>query len=231
MTNITTTSFSDGGTASSATMNANFASCETALNGGLDTTNFAADADIDASKLSPGTDGQSLAHVTTNQWKGGIFQIAVASQPSSTSLVFSSISSAFAVLYLVLSLRTAAPNATDDILLRFNGDSTQKYHGLLLEGGAGTGLEKQTSARLGSCSADNASGMNTRGLCTVFIPNYTSSNFKVLAAQWVAPSASACANGASRWTWASQAAITQIEIFNASWDFETGSRATLYGMG
>lgn len=155
------------------------------------------------------------------------------STATTTSFQFTSIPSTYTDLLLKLSLRTTAANVTQYISMTFNGNSSNIYSDLRLQGeGSGTPASYTNSnineVYFGTSSAASATA-NTFSNIEIYIPNYTSSANKILTSTCVAEN-----NGATsiQWTsagvWANSAAISSITLSPATYVQYTSG--TLYGI-
>jgi len=73
---------------------------------------------------------------------------------------------------------------------------------------------------------------NTFGTADIYIPNYTSSNYKSVSTDAVLPSNTAANNYAtlSAFLWSSTAAVTRVTAYSIGYDWVQYSSATLYGI-
>lgn len=144
-----------------------------------------------------------------------------------STIDFSSIPQTYTDLVVKLSVR---PNSADSIAIKFNG-STTGYTSKNLEGSG-------ASASFGSSPASgryiNYALLTTASTFTsgeVYIPDYTSSNYKSAQADAVGE-----ANAATAYTdlnailWSNTAAINQITLYFVSQSLVQYSTAYLYGI-
>ena len=162
---------------------------------------------------------------------------------SQASITFSSIPADYTDLMVTLSFRSSASAAYDPILLRFNGSDTG-YSGRVLEASVGffTTTESVTTATSAQAtgtwaritgtgvSTDNHTA-NTFGNAQIYIPNYTSSEYKSLSCDQVGE------NNATQATleitanlWSNTSAITSLALALKDGSIKQYSSATLYGI-
>jgi hypothetical protein len=151
-----------------------------------------------------------------------------------STISFTSISSSFTDLMLVLSLRGSLNNPQIGHLLRFNNDSGTNYKTLAVTGnGSSAGALSQTSETYiytGQAPALTATG-STFGNTSIYIPNYAGSSQKSVSID-----ATRETNGTSVYLtfmgglWTSTAAINRIDIVCEVANWEAYSSATLYGI-
>ena len=151
-----------------------------------------------------------------------------------SSISFTSISSSFTDLMLVLSLRGSLNNPQIGHLLRFNNDSGTNYRTRALTGNGSSGgsLSQTTETYIytGQAPALTATG-STFGNTSIYIPNYAGSTQKsviVDATRETNATGVYLANMGGIWT--STAAINRIDIVCEVANWETYSSATLYGI-
>ena len=166
-----------------------------------------------------------------------LFKIAstTVATPAS-SIDFTSIPAGYTDLKLVISSRDTNANSTNafaNIALTFNGDASSIYAWRLIYG-LGTSLgnvSSSTASGIGviyhpSSSATSGTFANTE----VYIPNYTSSNYKSLSSDGqTETNATAGFNYFTAALWPSASAITSIKL-TAMTNFDANSTATLYGV-
>lgn len=144
------------------------------------------------------------------------------------SIEFTSIPSTYTDLYLVVSLRTTFTTDQDHVDLLFNGSSANQTHRLMR--GDGSSAASFTLSRMYTNS--NSSTSNTFGNMAFYIPNYTSSNAKIISTDSVTEGNAASENQAIQATlWNDTSSISSIEIVSAnSANFVQYSSASLYGV-
>ena len=167
-----------------------------------------------------------------------LFKIAstIVESPVAT-IDFTSIPSGYTDLKLVISSRASA---TNDILIRFNSDTTGNYPNTVLWGGGGTGsvgtFRSATYTGIYSLSISNAGAftVNTYASCELYIANYTAAVNKAVNGISVQENNSASAGQTYSYittgVWNNTSAITSLTISPPSSTFLTNSTATLYGI-
>jgi hypothetical protein len=150
---------------------------------------------------------------------------------SVADITFTSIPATYTDLLVHLSARTNAVGAMDNIKLDFNGTSSNRSFRGVYGTGSAAGSETDTTIMAGYVSGDGATA-STFGSTFIYIPNYTSSNYKSVSTDSVgennATYALANLNAA---LWSDTAAITSIKLYpNASGNFKQYSTAYLYGI-
>jgi hypothetical protein len=153
-----------------------------------------------------------------------------------TSVVFNNIPQTFTDLKLEISLRTNNADSYGFGYLRFNGVSSGSATNLF---GYATGVASQRSANdtqipWSFWSSASTATANTYGSSTMYIPNYTGSNFKSTNVDAVtetnASSAYSVLQVFTAGLWPSTAAITSIALITATGSFAQHSTFTLYGI-
>ena len=167
-----------------------------------------------------------------------LFKIASTTVESPVaSIDFSSIPSGYTDLMLAISVRTnRATEIYDTGRIRFNSDSGSNYAASRRLYGNGSSAVSDAPAitNSGLFEMPTASGatVNTFGNIQIYIPNYTSSNYKSYSNDGVSEN-NATASYATliAGLWNSTSAITSISLIpyaGSAWT--TGSTATLYGV-
>jgi len=154
------------------------------------------------------------------------------------SITFNNIPQNYTDLKLVVSVRdTNTPGNTDDgLFIQFN-NVTSGYSNKVLYGNGSSALSGSNSYGLTSKSyvgaiCTGSATSNTFGNAEIYIPNYTSSNYKSISSDAVLES-----NGTQVITalntslWSNPAAITIINISTNGYTFAANSTFTLYGIG
>jgi hypothetical protein len=156
---------------------------------------------------------------------------------TSSSVTFSSIPQTYTDLKLVISARDSSTGANwSRIKFAFNGtSSTTNWSGRELYG---TGSGSGSSWNYGT--SDSAAGgfattadvtTNTFGNTEIYIPNYTSSNYKSISTDSVTENnATSALAGFEASLWSNTAAITSIELTLSTGNFISGSTFYLYGI-
>ena len=150
--------------------------------------------------------------------------------PGST-IDFTSIPQTYTDLKLVMSLRsTRATYADDDFFININGLTTNQLSDYLQGNGSSGGSFSNT--RWGALiPADGAATASVFGNAELYIPNYTSANYKASSIDAVhETNATTAYQRLHANLWSASAAITQITIVCADGNFKQYSSATLYGI-
>jgi hypothetical protein len=145
-----------------------------------------------------------------------------------SSIDFTSIPQTYTDLIVKLSGRTLQTQVYGVVYMKFNG-STANQTAIRLYGGDGSaGSDNTVTAAL--LSGNNATA-STFGTADIYIPNYTSSNFKSVSSDSVGET-----NGTSGIyvqlsanLWSSTSAITSLSFYGSN-DFVQYTTATLYGI-
>ena len=151
-----------------------------------------------------------------------------------SSIDFTSIPSTYTDLCLKFSLRATFNNGGYvSQFIKFNS-STSGYSDRLLYGtGSATGSAASTPAYIeyAAYSTDSASTASTFGSGEIYIPNYSSSNYKSLSSDSVSENnATLALAGLTAALWSNSAAITSISIYHTSGNIAQYSSASLYGI-
>jgi hypothetical protein len=145
---------------------------------------------------------------------------------------FTSIPATYTDLYVLLSARSNRANVQDWVKVQFNSSTTNYSWRGLIGDGSSVSSENNTSAiRMGRVPGANATA-STFGNCSLYIPNYASSNYKSASADGVGEN-----NATEAWSaldanlWSDTSAITSIKLLPADGTAWTQySTATLYGI-
>ena len=165
-----------------------------------------------------------------------LFKIADATvQSPQGSIEFDNIPQGYTDLKLVISARSSRASFTyDGFTLTFNGSSSG-YSGRWIRGNgssASSGTSPYTAYIddiLGVVGASATS--NTFSNMEIYIPNYTSSNYKSVSVDGVTENNAAGAlMMMTAGLWSNSAAITSITLTPASGNIATNSTFTLYGV-
>jgi hypothetical protein len=146
-----------------------------------------------------------------------------------TSVTFSSIPQGYTDLKLVISGRSTS--TTPDVTISFNGVTTNLSDIVLYSYSGSAGSNSNTSIR--SVISISSQTANTFGSTDVYIPNYTSANYKSVSIETVAESneASNAFLYLTAGLWSSTAAITSLTATPySSNSFAANSTLTLYGI-
>jgi hypothetical protein len=162
-----------------------------------------------------------------------IASVTVGASPVST-IDFSSIPSTYTDLVLKMSLRTNRAGTFDYITIDFNNSSAD-YTLRLLEGNGSTALSFTRTTfsvnLIGRSDGDTATS-NTFSNNEIYIPNYTSSNFKSISVDSVQENnISTAYTGLLAGLWSQTAAINRLTITNGTGNsYVQYSTVTLYGI-
>jgi len=190
---------------------------------------------------APGGGGGAWTNITSAVTLSGACVLsgnsAVVSTPG-TTCIMSSIPGTYTQLKIIVTAATSAAATVDDILMRFNGDSTAGHYKWQLLATTGTTISgasssSATSIDIGGFAA--ASSPNLAGVAEVTIPSYAGTTFyknftdinnrndNTTGTNW----------NIFSWggAWFSTSAITQISLFpSAGPNFVAGSTFTIYGI-
>ena len=148
-----------------------------------------------------------------------------------SSVTFTSIPQTYTDLNLVCTVRTTRAVIAENIFFTFNG-STSSFTGRVLFGQGNSGIDNTTTARFaGVADGDTAIG-STFSSMSIYIPNYTSSNYKSYSVDKVSEQ-----NGTTAYAelvaglWSNTAAITNLKFVSAGgFNMMQYSTAYLYGI-
>jgi hypothetical protein len=152
---------------------------------------------------------------------------------STASVNFSSIPSTYTDITVLVSARTEAGASTSDGLkCYFNGSNSSLTYRRIFGNGSAAYSDSGSTGLAGICCS-NGQTANTFGNSYLYIPNYTSSNYKSISSDGVAES-----NGATDYQsqliatlWSNTAAINQITFISETGsNFMSGSSFYLYGI-
>ena len=147
------------------------------------------------------------------------------------NIEFASIPSTYTDLCVLLSLRTAGGGAGDTVRVQFNS-STTNFTVRDIEGdGSAASSSSRTDGYIGYMNADGSTASTFSNVC-LYIPNYTSSNYKSYSVDKVSEQ-----NGTTAYAeliaglWSNTAAITNLKFVSAgSFNLKQYSTAYLYGI-
>lgn len=145
---------------------------------------------------------------------------------TASSVTFSSISSSYKDLILVVQTTTAG---TSSITLRFNTDTGANYNSVIMEGnGSSTssGTNAGTTALFGTYAYNSTSTNASVHVFSIFDYTATDKHKAVLTRTNNTGLIAAAAAG----RWANTAAITTVEVRSFSSSFAVGTTLTLYGV-
>ena len=145
------------------------------------------------------------------------------------AIEFTSIPATYTDLKIVMSLRYAAANNSDDVNISFNG-STANFTGRRVYG-SGSGTGSDTNNRSVGITTGSVTTANTFSNCEINILNYLSANYKSYSTSQVGEN-----NGTTAYQivtaglWSDTSAITSITLTPATSSFVQYSTAYLYGI-
>ncbi len=156
-----------------------------------------------------------------------------------TSFDFSGIPASFAHLFVIGNIRSATAVIVEDLLLTFNADGGANYHEHVIEA---VNVTVSAAVAANQVNIEIARIVGASGLAgysggfSLHIPNYADTNLqKIALCQWSAIPNTTVANwesGQRSGQWLDASAINQITLAtNGGGAIETGSKATLYGLG
>jgi hypothetical protein len=149
----------------------------------------------------------------------------------SSTITFSSIPQTYTDLVIKISARNNDTTGAGNILLGING-STTNYSNIFIQGN-GSGASSNSVAQMVGDMDTNAETANTFNNIDVYIPNYTSSNYKSFASDSVMENnATTAYQMLTANLWANTSAITSITLTNRTGgkSFLQYSTFTLYGV-
>jgi hypothetical protein len=162
-----------------------------------------------------------------------LFKIASTTVESPQATVeFTSIPSGYTDLKIVYSGRNNRVDTIDHILIGFNGGTTSITNRQLYGFATSVGSITSVPRSVGYVNSASAT-TNTFSNAEVYIPNYTSSNYKSYSADNVDENNTSGDNGLwlTAGLWSSTSAITSISLTsNIGTAFVQYSTATLYGI-
>lgn len=157
---------------------------------------------------------------------GGITQIATTTASASASVTFSSISSAYRNLYIVVQNFIPVGNG-DNLNMRINGATTNYFNGTTYASNNDQAYA-ETSIQVTSATRNSSAS----GMSYIFIPNYATTASTKITNQYAFTTSSITAGRISGWTstgyYNSTAAISSISFQSASATFS--GVFTLYGV-
>jgi hypothetical protein len=150
---------------------------------------------------------------------------------AASSVTFSAIPSTYTDLNLLYSVRTTRAAVAENILISFNG-STSNFTGKQLIGQGGSGIDNAAVARLTGFACGDSATASTFANNSLYIPNYASSNYKSFSADTAEEdNASLAFVGLIAGLWSDSAAITSITLTPAlANDFKINCTFYLYGI-
>lgn len=150
--------------------------------------------------------------------------IATSSPGTVGQVTFSSISSAYTDLVVIVSIN---PGAQDQLAIRFNNDSSVNYSLTRITGNGSTASSTRVSDSTYPIVMDSTYSAGFPCSFKIDIFNYAGNKFKTFLS-----SASVNKNGSGEQTncvglWRSTSAINRIDLYGS---FTNGTRVTLYGI-
>lgn len=164
-----------------------------------------------------------------------IFKIATITVGSSgaSTIDFTSIPQGYMDLRLVISARGTTASDYFDMKMAMNGTSTTtNWARKMLENGAGVVYTYSAAHSVMSSPPAATMAANVFGNCEIYIPNYTSSNYKSISADSVSEGTTTTSvyMEFNSFLWSNTAAISQITLSTSAGNFAQYSTATLYGI-
>ena len=152
---------------------------------------------------------------------------------TSATISFTSIPQTYTDLLVLTSTRTNEASADwSESNITFNGVTTGYTNRYLYGTGTGTGTGSNgTTFVYGGRGTGSTATANTFGNASVYIPNYTSSNYKSVSTDEVTENGTTAALAfMNAGLWSNSAAITSLTITALGCSFVQYSTATLYGI-
>lgn len=183
----------------------------------------------------------TAAGVTTATIAGGGGDFTLISDSilaSNGGFDFTSIPGTYKHLKIIVIARSVAVATTDNVHMRFNGDSGANYDYELsqVDNGifTGAGIVAQTELRIGlQAAASSPAGL--AGVIELVIFDYARTTFsKLFNGTWTRPRGTAANDqsvGQAGGVWRTTDAITRVQVIGGAGVIAAGSRATLYGLG
>lgn len=152
-----------------------------------------------------------------------------------SSITLSSIPQGYTDLMLSVSLRSSTEDVANNTWITFNGVGGTSYSSRVLYSSSGTTIVSGAEAGIARTaqifSNSSTSPANTFGNMSIYIPNYTSSNWKSWSADYICENtAAACQIGMTAGQFANTAAITSINLAPYCCAWLANSTVTLYGV-
>ncbi len=150
------------------------------------------------------------------------------------NITFSSIPQTFTDLLLKCSIRGTASSLARDLLIQINGNSSSYSDKYLMGAGSTVSSENNaggTTRLFGGGQNGNTTTANTFGNGEIYIPNYTSSNYKSASADSVSETnATTIYSTLVASLWSNTAAITSLVLTLHTGNIAEYSTARLYGI-
>lgn len=150
---------------------------------------------------------------------------------SVSTISFTSIPQTFTDLLLKFSLKsTSANQQTDGLFFKINGSSANFTRRSIYGDGSGVASSTQSNAYLGFTPGASATSIFGNG--ELYIPSYTSSNYKTTYSDNTSEANQTISYSFfATQLWSQTAAITQLDLYYSGGDsFAQYSTATLYGI-
>lgn len=189
--------------------------------------------------VTPGSAGQVLGMLSgAASWLGGAAKIQdiPALGVASATMDFSSIPTDYRHLMLVVDAQETGVAGLDILGMRFNNDSTSSYSYEL-----GVAAAASMTASEGVTATSGIAGLlvgssfaSGWGSSVIFIPNYTANKRKQWLSLTFANASDATGGFAARFqggVYRVAAVLNRITLLPTTGNFQTGSTATLYGLG
>lgn len=144
---------------------------------------------------------------------------------------FTSIPSTYTDLQLVVSLRDSGSNVYSLAYVKFNNTTSNlSSRGVEGDGSSPTSYNNGTVLYINSANG-NSSTANTFCNSSIYIPNYTSSNYKSVSVDGVMENnATTAYSSLQAGLWSNTAAINQITLYSSTGSWLQYSSAYLYGI-
>jgi hypothetical protein len=146
------------------------------------------------------------------------------------NITFSSIPQVYTDLCIKISARTTNAYFRDSVEVRPNGSAANQTNIFLIGQGTTVASGPQSNIYV-EIQADTGTTANIFGSAEIYIPNYTSGNFKSFSIDAVTENNAASSNAVDITSalWSNTAAITSISLVGGG-NFMQYSTATLYGI-
>jgi hypothetical protein len=151
------------------------------------------------------------------------------------NVTFSSITTAYTDLVLVMSIRSDRPtDGSASVRLEFNGDTANNFSSVYIYGQGASAASGTSTSTAPMPQIGEAPGgptlTTTYGLVKVNLFSYTGSAHKTILSEWAADLSGSGYVGRTVGLWRSTSAINAIKITISSRNIEVGSNFTLYGI-
>jgi hypothetical protein len=144
------------------------------------------------------------------------------------SIDFTSIPQTYTDLHLLVSIREET-SATAVAFIKFNNTTANRSERYIQGNGSSASSGTTTVLQFIACQPSDTA--NTFGNASIYIPNYTSSNYKSVSSDSVSENNSTTAfSRLVAGLWSNTSAINQITITTDTGDVAQYSTATLYGI-